>query len=381
MNFEGMAQELVEATSTLVGGRTINVMNTDGIIIASTEKHRIGTFHAGAKWVIDNGKPLAIEKKQVILYPGSKEGYNLPIKSGDSIIGVVGIFGNPEDIMDLAHLLEVYAAKYFELEALMQQRLIESEARNKLLHMLLSMSAKDKESAAVLLNMLQVRLQFPLRVLVISSEQNKEEQTHFLLEKPVERLREAGLIEPSMDLWGIADEHLVIIRSNTGAESPVFWKRFLDCLEQEPVRCCLTVGGICQSLEEIRGSYQEASLLNEYPDGSFYDMMNLNTQCDYLLWQTVKQNQGIIAELDRKMQDSFNDDEREMLLGTIACYYDENRSVTQAAAKLFIHKNTLQYRIRRVMEALNFTEYPGFYQEYLIRLLIRYEQCKKGPRT
>lgn len=189
MNFEGLAQELVEATSSLVRGRTINVMNKEGIIIASTEKHRIGTFHAGAKWVIDNGRPLAITKKQVILYPGAKEGYNLPIKSGDKIIGVVGIFGDPEDIMDLAHLLEVYATKYFQLEALMQQRLIEREGRNRLLHLLISFS--DKESVQELMDAMQIQFQYPLRVLVVSYDREKE-PAHFMIEQPAEHLQEIG---------------------------------------------------------------------------------------------------------------------------------------------------------------------------------------------
>ena len=35
--FSDLAQDFVEATSSLVRGRTINIMDTDGIIIASTE--------------------------------------------------------------------------------------------------------------------------------------------------------------------------------------------------------------------------------------------------------------------------------------------------------------------------------------------------------
>ena len=46
--FAKLAQDFVEATSLLVGQRTINIMDQKGIIIASTEKHRIGDFHQGA---------------------------------------------------------------------------------------------------------------------------------------------------------------------------------------------------------------------------------------------------------------------------------------------------------------------------------------------
>ncbi len=47
--FAKLAQDFVEATSLLVGQRTINIMDQKGIIIASTEKHRIGDFHQGLR--------------------------------------------------------------------------------------------------------------------------------------------------------------------------------------------------------------------------------------------------------------------------------------------------------------------------------------------
>ena len=50
LEFSSMAQDFVEATSSLVGGRTINIMDREGTIIASTEKERIGTFH---QWASD----------------------------------------------------------------------------------------------------------------------------------------------------------------------------------------------------------------------------------------------------------------------------------------------------------------------------------------
>ena len=45
-----------------------------------------------------------------------------------------------------------------------------------------------------------------------------------------------------------------------------------------------------------------------------------------------------------------------------------------AAQKLFIHKNTLQYRVRRVLEVLELTKLPAFWQEYLLRLLALHTQ-------
>ena len=59
-DFAKLAQDFVEATSLLVGQRTINIMDQKGIIIASTEKHRIGDFHQGASDVKKRCRALPI---------------------------------------------------------------------------------------------------------------------------------------------------------------------------------------------------------------------------------------------------------------------------------------------------------------------------------
>ena len=105
-----MAQDFVEATSALVGHRTINIMDTNAIIIASTEKNRIGTFHQGAAEVLATGKPVLVRKENLAAYPGAREGYNMPIYLEDEMIGVVGMFGDEAEVRDTANLLCVYVS-------------------------------------------------------------------------------------------------------------------------------------------------------------------------------------------------------------------------------------------------------------------------------
>ena len=138
MLLEEMGIELVEVTSALVGGRTINIMNTDGLIVASSEHNRIGSYHQGAIEAVQTGKVVNIRADQLDRYPGAKEGCNMPLRVNGEIIGVVGIYGDPEEIQDIAHLLEVYATKYFQLETLLQPRLAQNTLRSRLLLSLLS---------------------------------------------------------------------------------------------------------------------------------------------------------------------------------------------------------------------------------------------------
>ena len=70
MLLDEVAKELVEVTSSVVGGRTINIMNTEGVIIASTEYDRIGSYHQGAREALRTGKVVNIRKDQLEQYRG-----------------------------------------------------------------------------------------------------------------------------------------------------------------------------------------------------------------------------------------------------------------------------------------------------------------------
>lgn len=45
---------------------------------------------------------------------------------------------------------------------------------------------------------------------------------------------------------------------------------------------------------------------------------------------------------------------------------------------MFIHKNTLQYRMRRLLQALSLSRHTDFQQEFVVRLLLEYETRKQG---
>ena len=82
--------------------------------------------------------------------------------------------------------------------------------------------------------------------------------------------------------------------------------------------------------------------------------------------------------LYHKLTAVFHEPELTSILVTARSYYDCSRSVSQAAKDLFIHKNTLQYRIRRLLEVLDLKKCTAFQQEYLIRLLLEYHKRKQS---
>jgi len=60
----------------------------------------------------------------------------------------------------------------------------------------------------------------------------------------------------------------------------------------------------------------------------------------------------------------------QQLLDTARCYYEEQGSVQRAAERLDIHKNTLQYRLKRLYEVLQLEEATAFEREFLIQVIL-----------
>ena len=89
-----MAQAIVEEIEPVID-ESINIMDSDGIIVASTNVSRLGQYHGGAHRVVLERLPeLTIEFDGQ--YPGSLKGVNFPIVVHDETIGVVGITGGAQ---------------------------------------------------------------------------------------------------------------------------------------------------------------------------------------------------------------------------------------------------------------------------------------------
>lgn len=372
MLLEELAKELVEVTASLVGGRTVNIMNTEGTIVASSDAARVGTFHQGALEAARTGRPVSIRPDQLDQYPGAREGCNMPLRVSGSIIGVVGLYGDPSEIQYLARLLEVYAAKYYQLEAIARPRLAEGELRSRLLCFLLTPTDDSLARAQVLMDSMKLRPEFPLTVAVISFQNavSAMEQEHL-----IDFLASRSLLREGRDIWGMVNDRLVLLR---GGDSSAW-----ACLRQPEaaeffLRHRLSLSDPCQGLWDIHSRYEQASTLDLMSAASFNDIRQLPTRCDYMLYTTSVSWADFVDVLYQKLLASFHGQELAAVLDTVRCYYEYGRSVSRAADMLFIHKNTLQYRVRRLMEALELTKCTGFQQEYLIRLLLEHHKRMQG---
>lgn len=116
-----MAQKLIDQ----ITGYTeynINIMDGNGVIIASRDPGRIGTYHEAAGRILRSGTDV-IEIEDDKMYPGALPGINMAIKTDGRTEGVLGVTGEPDRIREVAMVirLAIEAMLKYERE---QERLI-----------------------------------------------------------------------------------------------------------------------------------------------------------------------------------------------------------------------------------------------------------------
>ncbi|ABY94503.1 MULTISPECIES: CdaR family transcriptional regulator [Thermoanaerobacter] len=98
-------QKIVNRLMNILG-KNINIMDTKGVIIASGDSTRIGSFHEGAKIAASRKIDVIIDDSNIEYYKGTKKGINIPLFYNGEVIGVVGITGEPKEIIGFGRIIK-----------------------------------------------------------------------------------------------------------------------------------------------------------------------------------------------------------------------------------------------------------------------------------
>ena len=382
--FAKLAQDFVEATSLLVGQRTIKIMDQKGIIIASTEKHRIGDFHQGASEVLATGKPVRIKKEDLPRYPGTKEGYNMPIFLNDEIIGVVGIFGCEEEVQSIANLLRVYVTQSFSQLQMTQKQNLEAELRNQLLRLLLFGGKSQKEMIIKLCGMLDLQLEFPVRIILLYERAAERNMKHLLdYHQFIQNLIWKNVLDRRRDVFGIQNADYVILLGGSGEllETRKRLDKLLQEIEREAVWNA-AVSSPCRNMEEVSEGMKEVSVLRNRRGGMIQNLEEHTCRMQYLMGRfTVQDGARTVVGMLRRLEDQHGEKQAEQLLQTAQVYYEYGGSVAKAAEKLNLHKNTLLYRMKQLYQTLELEQDTVFVREFFIRMLLEYRNMPESGKS
>ena len=357
-----LAKKIVD-TAMCVVHCNVNIMDRDGIIIATGHPHRYRTFHKGAKDAIDTNKVIEIYPDELYMYPGALQGINLPLVLDEQIVGAVGIFGHPDEVRDTGRLVKMVTELILERELLQQE--LHSKHRLREQFVEISLWHGGKETPPKLKRIaksLGINILLPRAMAIFDSSKIilkafvEYGETDLVLERAMEiilkKINDNDLICDE-DIAVILDKKLLILKmfqADTSENTTSLWAKklvsILSPIEDVPIFCGL--GAIVNSIPEYLASYKQAEycLGNCTKDQFVRSIYDRDLLVRYIFFEARGSSASLairaIAVPFKNMLSSKNEYRQ-----TIQTLLANNLDLNMTANSLHIHRNTLIYRLNR----------------------------------
>lgn len=347
-----LAQQIVDRTMDIIGNN-INVMNQSGIIIGSGDKNRLSKIHDGALLVLKRGETIEVTEQSSKSLKGVKPGINLLLKTSEKIIGVIGITGDPDKIRNYAKLVKMTAEMIVEQATLTEQLQWDRRHREEFISAWITGKIPQTE----LLDWgkrLDIDTFAPRVAVIIRFRDSNEPMSLRAIRRVVELLE-----RPYRDnlVAVLSMNEIVVLKPatfsqgewNSEEESKRIDQLLIRLKQYEITDIDIALGHYFTSEQQVPLSFQSAQLtlqagLNRKSNKHLYDDLRLPVLLSPLRdsWQAEQICKAFIA-----LQ---SDDKNGQLVKTLQALFIYHHSLTECAKHLFIHRNTLRYRIKKIKQ-------------------------------
>ncbi|HCU0431463.1 TPA: helix-turn-helix domain-containing protein [Serratia marcescens] len=343
---EATARQIVQRAMGIIS-HSVNVMDSNGVIIASGNPQRLFQRHEGAVLALAENRVVEIDRATAEHLKGVRPGINLPFSFRNQRVGVIGISGEPAEVRAYAELVKMAAEMMVEQAALLDQHQWEKRYREELANQLLqpqpNTASLEAMAAYLGLDLRQARIVWIVEL--------QEAQPHLLRELLAEL--EATQRDALIAITGFNE--MTLLRPACMAQGE--WSLELERQQAQRLqnqlkhrfRVRLIVGGFYDDPQSAyrssltaRATQAMAQRLKLRHATLFYHDYPLpSLLCDLGEdWRA--------QELGRPWRTLGEQDEKGVLRSTLRHYFSQNCDQTQTAAQLHIHVNTLRYRLQRI---------------------------------
>lgn len=351
------AQEIVSKVNRIIN-RSMNIMNEQGIIIASTNESRIGTFHEGAKIIIDNQlDELYIHNDKE--YKGSIPGVNFPLVIRDQIIGVIGVTGDDEETYLFAKIIkQMTELLIFQILTNEEQELDES-MKNRFLDEWLNGNNKNITKEFIVRGKsLGIDIAIPRRIAAFS-----------IFVEPggfsFDSLRKVNGAYKYLQEMITCDVYNFSMKSST-----ILVAGFAMQSDEEIFETVAEYKRIIETKFAVKVAVGIDSIQKENESGNYLMAFHSCVRAKKALFSCLRVHKNDIRFYDSLSMGIFADELPEIIkieyihkifkgmdnkqifdsVRVLETYYDLEGSITKAAKSLFIHKNTLQNKLKRIQK-------------------------------
>lgn len=343
---QSTAMSIVTEMKKIIG-EDLTFMDTTCHIIACTDPMRIGDFHGGSERMLRDGlKEMSVPDDNT--YAGTRSGINLTLELDGVTVGVVGITGKEQEVIRYGQVVKRMTEILLMENALKDQKYNERQARNRFLQEWMTMDPEDVTQAmADEGQRLGIRMDIPRRLALLERAPGTildEDETA----RADHRIRSI-LREDSRNLSGsTGGSYIVLLTQRPDSQIRALIEQIQQAVEQE---CghrlvagidsrAITGGQLKQACARARRALRAA--------GSgyglvFYDDILLEIVSNEVSEEAQRE---FLGRLFRDVPEEKLREEMQLLQTLYAC----NGSISQTAEKLYLHKNTVQYKLNRIAE-------------------------------
>lgn len=344
------AKEIVKEISTLLN-KKLNIMDSKGIIIASSNDKRVNTFHEGAYKIINEKLPeLEIHEKDLDL-KGTYVGLNFPIRINDEIIGVVGITGNSKETRAFGKIVKKMT------EILIEGKAREDEKRNKakvrnyfLVDWILSSNTVFNNQFIQRGLDLNIDIQKNRRVICLEPLLENKENL-LTLEKRI--FSKSLSFFPTPIVFKESNYIIIVSQLVNTAKLEIQLKNLIEMCLKNNAQVFIGISNEVADYFNIHQNYLEAKqamdIQRRKNKSGFYYYSDLNIDLIYD-GIPIKTKQLFFS----KIWHNCRDEDLIKYINILKAYYKTNCSIKNASLLLNIHANTLQYHLTKIKNAIGF---------------------------
>lgn len=338
-----LAQEIVDRTMGIIG-KNINIMDNQGVIIGSGDKKRIDDIHDGAVIVIKQGTGFEITEDEALRLHGVKPGINLPIYFDGKIIGVIGITGSPDEIRNFGELVRMAAELSLQQAVLMNEIQWDQRLKEELVSQIIHFEGKHNPLFLERAMRLGIDLELARAAIVIKTSDRKRTFTYLK-----RRLQKE-------DLLLMQHDRIVILKGVPPIDIDQYLKKitegWLNGLRMNGnIEVKIGVGQYHEGLSGLTKSYRQA--VHTLKSG-----LKLTPQKDICMYEDYylpvfllnASKTGLTEDLKPFFNSLKERDVKGELTESLRAFIETNGDMNKAAQELFVHRNTLRYRLDKITE-------------------------------
>ena len=367
-SFVQFAQRIVKAI-TRISPFPISITDSEGYVIGDTDPARIGTYHLPSQEVLRQNELILYDFDKVRYMENVLPGVAVPLQFDFKTVGVLGIIGDPHEVKPYALLLKNYVEMLWNETYINQLNELQSKTLEMFIHYLLNNNEHDEEKVNYYCKLLNIPTKKERMCIVIDIG----ESLHMTAEKTtdIHMLKEnlttlcQTIFKGEKDICTfINTERIVLLKTfyndyEEQAFTHLFKKRseaLIDSVKKYNIlKVAIAYGRKKQTIESLHESYFEADHFLRL--GQMYDIKPeifhhynwdllvalFHEQTDQLFWE----------QLNDILKPFIKQPDFEELAYNFIHYCEQQFNISQTAKKLFIHRNTLIYRLNKISTVTN----------------------------